>query len=246
MPLGKRIKIAVLDTGLDQEHPFFQDEERLPRIAAQESFLNTRYSQAAIVDSPRDTKDVHGHGTHVAGILLQVSPEADLYIGRVVRGSDPEQGDALRISKVRRPILYHLSPLFSVLYFTVEGILGFTYFSRDFLRSLSLQKALSTNTELRRESNGQLGKVLTSSPCLLASINPTHIYAKLSQMLMQRTSWCLHLPQILAQIRSTRELIPLECQRSFASTPATHLETNYPHRHSHRLGKRTSVPLAPV
>jgi hypothetical protein len=103
-PARQRVKIAVLDTSIDHEHPFFQDDKRLPRIVAKESFFNIQDPES-VKDSPRDTKDTHGHGTHIAGILLQVAPDADLYIGRVVRGDDSIQDDALRISKVRHCLM---------------------------------------------------------------------------------------------------------------------------------------------
>jgi hypothetical protein len=91
----KRVKIAILDTGLFHEHPFFQDE-RQPRIKARESFFDSTQEK----DSPKNTKDTHGHGTHIAGIVLQVAPNADLYIGRVVKGNEMTPDDADRISKV--------------------------------------------------------------------------------------------------------------------------------------------------
>lgn len=96
--IRRRVKIAILDTGIDHGHTFFEDEERQPRIVARESFLDLQNLEN-LKDSPRNTKDSHGHGTHIAGILLQVAPEADLYIGRVVRGDVTKVDDALQIAK---------------------------------------------------------------------------------------------------------------------------------------------------
>ncbi|KFY22519.1 hypothetical protein V493_06531 [Pseudogymnoascus sp. VKM F-4281 (FW-2241)] len=84
-----RIKIAILDTGICQPHPFF-DEIRQDRIAACKSFLD---------ETKQDTYDTHGHGTHIAGIIMQLAPNADLYIGRVVEGDEMSLSDADRISK---------------------------------------------------------------------------------------------------------------------------------------------------
>ena len=99
-----RIKIAILDTGIYYDHPFFQDEVRWPRIKARESFFDATKKEtvAPFVDTPKNTKDTHGHGTHIAGIIMQVAPNTDLYIGRIVEGNEISPNDADRISKVSR------------------------------------------------------------------------------------------------------------------------------------------------
>jgi serine protease AprX len=77
---GEGIKIAVVDTGIDDTHPDFAG-----RIVAVKSFVG---------DS---AKDDNGHGSHVAGIIagsgvkaagkyVGVAPAASLYIAKVLRG----------------------------------------------------------------------------------------------------------------------------------------------------------------
>jgi len=66
---GRGIKVAVVDTGIDYEHPDFSG-----RILAYTSFVGG------------DGKDDHGHGTHVAGIIAG-SGEAS---GGKYRGVAPE------------------------------------------------------------------------------------------------------------------------------------------------------------
>ena len=76
---GEGIKIAVVDTGIDDTHPDFAG-----RIVATKSFVG---------DSARDD---NGHGTHVAGITagsgakangkyVGVAPAASLYVAKVLR-----------------------------------------------------------------------------------------------------------------------------------------------------------------
>lgn len=75
---GESIKVAVLDTGVDPEHPDLKS-----RIKDMKDFSN----------SSTGVKDVQGHGTHVAGIIagcdngigmVGVSPKVDLYIAKVL------------------------------------------------------------------------------------------------------------------------------------------------------------------
>ncbi|KAF2648653.1 subtilisin-like protein [Lophiostoma macrostomum CBS 122681] len=71
------IKIAILDTGIDPNHPFVQKRWK-PTSRNYRDFVNEA-SQ-----SSKPPYDNHGHGTHCAGIILQFAPSAKLYIARVV------------------------------------------------------------------------------------------------------------------------------------------------------------------
>lgn len=92
------VKVAILDTGIDRNHPDFQhprskpkkggiirpvrgEEEQIKRIKASQNFCDDRKD----VD---DVTDIDGHGTHVAGIILQLAPAAELYIARVCEGDE--------------------------------------------------------------------------------------------------------------------------------------------------------------
>lgn len=81
---GKGVKVAILDTGIDGEHPDFSG-----RISAWRDFVDPEGPDA---DRPRDP---NGHGTHVAGIVAGsgrasdgrfrgVAPDAELVVARVL------------------------------------------------------------------------------------------------------------------------------------------------------------------
>jgi subtilisin family serine protease len=82
---GRGIRIAILDTGIDDSHKDFSGRLRFWNDTTTE-----RYSSYT---------DANGHGTHVAGIIAGngsessgkykgAAPEAELYIWKVVRHSD--------------------------------------------------------------------------------------------------------------------------------------------------------------
>lgn len=82
---GKGVKIAIMDTGLDLQHPAFQG-----RVVASYDFVGDAYDGSNTpVPGQDDVDDCAGHGTHVAGIaaaagaLPGVAPEASLGIYRV-------------------------------------------------------------------------------------------------------------------------------------------------------------------
>ncbi len=81
-PTGKGVKVAVLDTGIDLEHPDFAG--RFPGGNNTANFI-----------AGQTIQDGYGHGTHCAGIIAGpvqsaggrrygVSPDAELLIGKVL------------------------------------------------------------------------------------------------------------------------------------------------------------------
>jgi hypothetical protein len=91
---GKRVKIAILDTGIDLNHRYFQDEttkRKIKRIKAVEDF----------VDPAGDAHDICGHGTHCVGLLRQVAPEADIYVARVTEDWEGKL-DPEKVAKVHK------------------------------------------------------------------------------------------------------------------------------------------------
>jgi Subtilase family len=85
---GLRPRIAILDTGLNTEHPEVKKlkvkpgkEQRLRGFWAPPS---TRW---------RADQDEDGHGTHCAMVAHKVAPNADIYIARVFFDRKHVEGD---------------------------------------------------------------------------------------------------------------------------------------------------------
>ncbi|KLU82019.1 hypothetical protein MAPG_01098 [Magnaporthiopsis poae ATCC 64411] len=68
-----RVKVAVLDTGLDVDHPsILANKERIRDV---KSWLPA--SRVTNGD------DICGHGTHVTGLLLDMAPDCDVYVAQI-------------------------------------------------------------------------------------------------------------------------------------------------------------------
>lgn len=77
-----RIKIALLDTGIDaKRHPM--DTRKI--IASHKTLDASRIADLWThnMEQTKTMKDEHGHGTHAAGLILEVAPFANLYVAQV-------------------------------------------------------------------------------------------------------------------------------------------------------------------
>ena len=84
----RRVKVAILDTGVDGGHPMFFNQTL-------DDYHCKNWSSTS-----RATDDEIGHGTHVAGLVVQVAPKVELYIGKVFDSTHADAGAPLRISEV--------------------------------------------------------------------------------------------------------------------------------------------------
>lgn len=83
-----RVKVAVLDTGLDLDHPDIQaNRERIKEVKA---WLPP--------ETTRSEGDVSGHGTHVTSLLLAIAPDCDVY---VVKIAEHQPTSPAQIAKVK-------------------------------------------------------------------------------------------------------------------------------------------------
>ncbi|PHH90783.1 hypothetical protein CDD83_2674 [Cordyceps sp. RAO-2017] len=83
-----RVKVAVLDTGVDLSHP------EIAEARADERLLYHDF-----VDSADGIGDLDGHGTHCTSILLKHAPNAQVYSGRVFRRSRADKDSPVIVAK---------------------------------------------------------------------------------------------------------------------------------------------------
>lgn len=72
----KRIRIAVLDSGIDDTQPIMDSATRHGRI-------NCQASRSFVHRADSWRQDSYGHGTHVTQLLLKTAPTAEIIIGKI-------------------------------------------------------------------------------------------------------------------------------------------------------------------
>jgi subtilisin family serine protease len=81
----RRVRVTVIDTGIDYSHPYIRKRWRSTRRRPSGNELPL-FHDFAERDSKKCTKnpcDNDGHGTFIAGVLLQLVPEIELSIARI-------------------------------------------------------------------------------------------------------------------------------------------------------------------
>jgi subtilisin family serine protease len=99
---ASRVKIAVLDTGLDWNDSYIRGAKH--RIVDWKNWADDRQDK----DSQRQVHDGAGHGTHVAALLLKIAPEAKLYVSRVA-----DQDGAMISPELIAKVSLHIGSLFN-------------------------------------------------------------------------------------------------------------------------------------
>ena len=80
-----------MDTGVDLDHPdiYYNCDKIL--IYNEESKQFKKAKSSTISDS-------NGHGTHIAGIVLEYAPTAELYVANVAPGGVPDRNKIADVS----------------------------------------------------------------------------------------------------------------------------------------------------
>lgn len=76
LPTDRTVRIAILDTGIDKDNPFFRGVKRSRRTRD----TPIKEAQSFVGGTANDT---FGHGSNVAALILRMAPEADLYIAKI-------------------------------------------------------------------------------------------------------------------------------------------------------------------
>ncbi|KAI1460750.1 ankyrin [Annulohypoxylon moriforme] len=91
----KRIRVAILDTGIDIDHEDwlqpralrFEHGKPVPAIGEPRQIDRIKNKMNFCGGSETDIQDVDGHGTQVSSIILRLAPRADIDIARVCVGN---------------------------------------------------------------------------------------------------------------------------------------------------------------
>lgn len=83
---GKGISIAIIDSGIDENHPALQGKVRESVEAQSEG--------KRVVFVPSDKGDSAGHGTACAGIISSIAPAAELYSIKVLGAAGAGDGQS--------------------------------------------------------------------------------------------------------------------------------------------------------
>lgn len=83
---GPRVRIAILDTGIDISNPYFDNSPKAVEGLEQQQSAPRRHrvkeAKSFAGDAVGD-RDSVGHGTHCAASLLELAPNVDIYVARV-------------------------------------------------------------------------------------------------------------------------------------------------------------------
>jgi subtilisin family serine protease len=105
---GKGIKVAIVDTGIDVNHPFLKGH------------IVGGYTPFNKGTTPDDYQDHQGHGSHVAGIVRQVAPDAELMAVRVFPNDDGS-GEAATLDVVAAGIRWAIDNGANVINLSLGG-----------------------------------------------------------------------------------------------------------------------------
>ncbi|KAF4625406.1 hypothetical protein G7Y89_g12760 [Cudoniella acicularis] len=106
-PRPGRVRIAILDTGIDlPDHASWIHEDQ---IRDQKSWLS--HGDEFDQNLARGDQDLDGHGTHGAALLAKVAPDAEIYVARVFKDRNESKVSIMaevihqRIADVNIPVL---------------------------------------------------------------------------------------------------------------------------------------------
>src|SRR5271170_687851 len=91
---NERVKIAVLDTGLDMDHLILRQFRENKQIGPEKSRDFTSEPNKEVAE------DKTGHGTHCTHLILKTCPTVEVYMARVFVKAKADQTTVGKIAKV--------------------------------------------------------------------------------------------------------------------------------------------------
>jgi len=83
---GKGISVAIIDSGIDANHPDLQGKVK--------ESVEAKRDNKRVLFEPSDTGDSAGHGTACAGIISRIAPDAEFYSIKVLGAAGLGDGQA--------------------------------------------------------------------------------------------------------------------------------------------------------
>ncbi len=74
--IRKSVLVAVIDTGIDYNHSFIKNNIEIPRGLASSGNYGMDFSKGT--KDKNKPEDMHGHGTHIAGVIKSVIPDVKI------------------------------------------------------------------------------------------------------------------------------------------------------------------------
>ncbi|NNE42865.1 MAG: S8 family serine peptidase [Gemmatimonadetes bacterium] len=81
---GKKTRVAIIDTGIDTEHPAFDKKYKKGYDFLDDDKDPTDVANGVDDDLDGWVDEGFGHGTHIAGLVALSAPDAELYVYRVL------------------------------------------------------------------------------------------------------------------------------------------------------------------
>ena len=93
----KKVKVAILDSGIDASHPQFS---KYPMDGGMSRFRGFGDHNCRDWTGSSATHDRVGHGTHAAALVLKVAPKAELYIAKIFNSKDGDANTPHHVAEV--------------------------------------------------------------------------------------------------------------------------------------------------
>jgi subtilisin family serine protease len=185
---GKGVVVAVLDSGIDSDHPDLQDD-----VILQQCFCSTTEGAGCCpggkteASGPGAAEDELGHGTHVSGIItssgaaapLGVAPEADLVVIRIL----DKTGAVVSSTSLMKALDWLISNQPAVKVVNVSMVIGAFSGSCDSATSVTAGLAQAVNTLRLRGTvtvasagNGGSKTTIGAPACLSQAVGVGAVY----------------------------------------------------------------------